>query len=115
MKVINNTNVINLRRRVMNLEKNHEKFNQKAELLKNLAHPIRLCIIKGLLNKGQCNVSYMQNCLDIPQSTVSQHLQKLKSSGIIEGERKGLEINYRVVNEEVKKLIEVLFPEAKED
>ena len=36
----------------------------------------------------------MQTCLDIPQSTVSQHIQKLKAAGIIEGDRTGLEINY---------------------
>lgn len=55
-----------------------KKLNEKAELLKVLAHPVRLCIVKGLLENGGCNVTYMQNCLNAPQSTVSQHLQKLK-------------------------------------
>ena len=56
-----------------------EKFNENAEILKVLAHPVRLCIVQGLLNCNGCNVSKIQNCLNIPQSTISQHLAKLRS------------------------------------
>ena len=93
------------------MEKDFKKYNDTAELLKVLAHPVRLCIVKGLLGKGQCNVTYMQNCLDMPQSTVSQHLQKLRTAGIIEGDRNGLERNYRVCDERVEKLIKLLLNE----
>lgn len=82
---------------------------ETAEMLKTIAHPVRLCIIKGLLEKGECNVSYMQSCLDTPQSTVSQHLQKLRASGIIEGRREGVEIYYKVTDERAIKLMKVLF------
>lgn len=80
------------------MDNDYGKYNNIAELLKVLAHPVRICIVKGLLEKGECNVSHMQNCLDMPQSTISQHLQKLKSAGIIEGDRNGLQINYHVSN-----------------
>lgn len=93
------------------MENNYKKYNEVSELLKVLAHPVRLCIVKGLLKKGRCNVTYMQDCLDMPQSTVSQHLQKLRAAGIIEGERNGLEINYRVCDERIEKLIKVLLDE----
>jgi ArsR family transcriptional regulator len=56
-----------------------------------------------------CNVSKMQSCIDIPQSTLSQHLAKLRNLGILEGQRNGVEVNYYVVSEDVKKIIEVLF------
>jgi ArsR family transcriptional regulator len=91
------------------MEMNYQKYNETAELLKTLAHPVRLCIVSGLLNKGECNVTYMQNCLGIPQSTISQHLQKLRMAGIITGRRNGLEINYKVCNEKVEALINALF------
>lgn len=81
----------------------------KAEILKALGHPARLCIVKGLLEKDGCNVSYMQNCMHLPQSTVSQHISKLKSAGIIQGNRCGLEITYKVINEDAIKIIEALF------
>ena len=84
-------------------------LEEKAEILKALGHPIRLCIVKGLIEQGENNVSYIQDCLDVPQSTLSQHLAKLKSAGIIENERKGTEVYYRVSNLEAKRIIETIF------
>ena len=86
-------------------------FNAKAEKLKAIAHPHRLCIVKGLI-ENQCNVTRIQECLGLPQSTISQHIAKLRAAGIIEGERNGLEICYRVVDEEVIKVVDQLFQEA---
>ncbi|MOA28466.1 Transcriptional repressor PagR [compost metagenome] len=63
------------------------------------------------MQKENCNVTYIQECLDLPQSTVSQHLQKLRSMGIVETERSGLEIKYHVANERIKKLIRIFFEE----
>ncbi len=83
-------------------------YDDKAEKLKALAHPHRLCIVKGLINNS-CNVTKIQECLELPQSTVSQHLAKLKSAGIIEGTRKGLEICYSVVDEDVINIITQIF------
>lgn len=83
-------------------------YEQKAEKLKALAHPHRLCIVKGLIN-NKCNVTKIQECLKLPQSTVSQHLARLKAAGIIEGKRNGLEICYSVVDEDIINIISVLF------
>ena len=89
------------------------KYNEIAEVLKALAHPVRLCIVRGLIEKGGCNVCHMQECLGMPQSTTSQHLQKLRSAGIISGQRKGLEVTYKVCDQRVVELIKLLFPEEK--
>ncbi|MFD3447735.1 ArsR/SmtB family transcription factor [Microbacteriaceae bacterium 4G12] len=86
-----------------------EIYEGNAELLKVLAHPVRLCIVKGLIERGPCNVSTMYTRLNMPQSTISQHLAKLKSARIVTSERKGLEIYYNVENEKVIQLIHVLF------
>ncbi|AKN29529.1 transcriptional regulator [Clostridium carboxidivorans P7] len=93
----------------MDMDKDFSKYNESAELLKVLAHPVRLCIVKGLLENGGCNVSHMQDCLQVPQSTISQHLQKLRAVGIVEGKRNGLEIYYSVSNEKAVRLIKELF------
>lgn len=93
------------------MDNQFKSYTQTAELLKAIAHPVRLCIIKGLLDKGSCNVTYMQECLELPQSTVSQHLQKLRSMGIVETERSGLENYYSVKDERVKQLIQYLLGE----
>ena len=57
-------------------------YERKAELLKILGHPVRLCIVNGLITK-ECNVTGIQECLGLPQSTISQHLGILKAHGII--------------------------------
>ena len=90
------------------LEKNLKILEKEADLLKALAHPIRLAIVKGLMQEEGCNVSEMQHCLNIPQSTLSQHLAKLREADILNSKRNGLERNYYVVNEKTKKIVEVL-------
>lgn len=85
-------------------------YEKKADKIKAMAHPHRLCIIKGLMDGG-CNVTKIQECLGLPQSTVSQHLAKLKSAGIITGERNGLEICYSVVDEDVINIAKILLNE----
>ena len=81
---------------------------QKAEVLKVISHPVRLCIVSGLLRAPCCNVNKIQDCLKLPQSTVSQHLARLKSAGIVAGDRDGTEVKYRVINEDVVKIIQCL-------
>jgi ArsR family transcriptional regulator len=90
------------------LNENLSVLEEEADLLKAVAHPIRLCIVKGLLAEEGCNVSEMQNCLNIPQSTLSQHLAKLREAGILKSERNGLERNYYVVNDQIVKIVEAL-------
>ncbi len=83
-------------------------LEEKANLLKALAHPVRLCIVKGLIEEEGCHVSHMQTCLDIPQSTLSQHLAKLRDVGILASKREGLERHYYVVNEQAIKIVNLL-------
>ena len=90
------------------LEENENILEEEANLLKALAHPVRLVIVKGLMSEEGCNVSEMQQCLNIPQSTLSQHLAKLREANILSSERNGLERNYYVVNKKVKDIINEL-------
>ena len=91
------------------MDTDYMRYNDIAEILKVLAHPIRLCIVKNLLDNSGCNVGHMHTCLELPQSTVSQHLQKLRAAGIIEGIRNGLEINYKIKDQRIGKLINSIF------
>lgn len=62
----------------------NKAHKQKADLLKALGHPIRFCIVEGLVS-GEQNVATMVDCTGVPQPTVSQHLNILKAAGILEG------------------------------
>jgi DNA-binding transcriptional ArsR family regulator len=44
----------------------------------------------------------------MPQSTVSQHLSKLKSVKVISGTRKGLEIYYEVKDKRVETILDAV-------
>jgi len=57
-----------------------ESFIELAEILKAIAHPQRLCIVKTLCEKDHLNVGDMQHCLGEAQATVSQHLIRLKAA-----------------------------------
>ena len=85
---------------------NPELYIEKANILKALAHPVRLCIAKTLCENEYSYVTDMQTCLGEAQSTVSQHVAKLRSAGIITGRREGTRIYYSLANEDVRDLIQ---------
>ncbi len=82
-------------------------YEQISEKLKALGHPARLQIIVGIM-ENECNVSQIQEALGLPQSTISQHLKTLKSSGIIRGRKEGTKICYRVIDTTVRQIMEIL-------
>ena len=82
-------------------------FEEEAEVLKVLGHPIRLKIVAGLCAR-ECNVKHIWECLGLPQATVSQHLALLKNKGVIEGKREGVEVHYSVVHPLAKKIVSIL-------
>lgn len=88
-----------------NKEETKKILSEKAEFLKTIAHPVRLCILTMLIRDEQSNVTDIQSCLDVPQPTVSQHLAKLKSSGILAAERNGTEIIYSFKDDDMKQIV----------
>ena len=83
-------------------------YGQQAELLKALAHPIRLQIVHGLLQKGCRNVRCMEIQTGMSQSSISQHLQRLRTAGVVTAERTGNEVHYRAASHQVATLVAAL-------
>lgn len=69
------------------------KFQARAGIIKAMAHPTRLFIIDKL-SKGERCVCELRDIIDADMSTVSKHLSVLKNAGIIEGEKRGLQVFY---------------------
>lgn len=88
---------------------NIDLYPKKAELLKALAHPVRLQIVRGLLKEGCRNVTCMEQRLGQSQSSISQHLAKLKAAGVVRARRSGNEVYYEAASPEVAQCIAVLF------
>ena len=71
----------------------NERFSYAAGVLKAMAHPLRLEILCGVRNTP-CTQTYMSDILQVPQSTIAQHLRVLRTVGLIKSERRGLEVTF---------------------
>ena len=87
----------------------------RAELLKALAHPLRLRIVRSLLKCGCRRVSCIEEATGQSQSCISQHLMRLKAAGIVRAERSGNEVYYEIADRSVAAVVAALFGEREED
>ncbi len=89
---------------VENTKWQDEQFlEDTAELLKALAHPVRLKII-GYLASGKKCVKHIWEALDLPQPNVSQHLSILRNRGILGYKREGSIVCYYIRDKRVLEL-----------
>ena len=80
-------------------------MEKEIQILKALAHPLRLDIIKLLiLNENLC-VCKIQEAFNIGQSNLSQHLKILKDAEILNSKKDGGWVHYSLKD---KKIIEIL-------
>jgi len=77
-----------------------EVYTLQAEVLKTLSNPRRLEIIH-LLADGPREVSRLAEEMGISQPNVSQHLALMRAAGVVEAERDGREVHYRLSDPEI--------------
>src|SRR5262245_4443450 len=73
----------------------HRELKDVDQIFKALADPTRIRIV-GLLLGGEVCVCHIHETLGIPQSKASRHLAYLRRTGIVEGEKRGLWVYYRI-------------------
>ncbi len=69
------------------------KFESRAAIIKALAHPSRLFIVDELSRNERC-VCELTEMIGADISTVSKHLAVLRSAGLIEDDKRGLQVWY---------------------
>ena len=69
---------------------------ERANILKALAHPSRLTMVEALANTPRC-VCDLRELVGGDLSTVSKHLGVLRSAGIVRDERRGTQIFYHLI------------------
>lgn len=74
-----------------------EIFQMQAEVLKALSSPRRLEIIH-LLAEGPQEVGRLAEAMGVSQPNVSQHLALMRAVGVVDFEREGREVRYRLVD-----------------
>jgi DNA-binding transcriptional ArsR family regulator len=86
-------------------ELNPENLEKASNMLKAIAHPIRISII-GCLEDGQrLTVTEIHEQLGIEQATASHHLGILKDKGVLTSKREGKNIYYFLKHATLKVLL----------
>lgn len=90
----------------MNIIQNNA--NTAANFLKGIANPHRLLIL-CLLAEGEKNVTTLVEATGISQTSISQHLTKLKQENMVTFRRDHRVLYYSICNETVIKIMDVLY------
>ncbi|MGB0838685.1 MAG: ArsR/SmtB family transcription factor [Chitinophagales bacterium] len=71
-------------------------LDNSTEILRALAHPLRMRILEFIDGKDVINVNRIYNTLKLEQSITSQHLRILRNVGLVETRREGKFIYYSI-------------------
>ena len=75
---------------------NNDRLQTSAEILRALAHPLRLKILEFIDRNDSINVNKIYNSLNLEQSITSQHLRILRLAGLVQTRRDGKYIHYSI-------------------
>lgn len=89
--------------------------DQLSNLLKALGHPTRVEIIRQLSNRDRCCTGDFCDCMSLAQSTISQHLELLVSSGLVEKKLNGTRSLYTLNRDKLSKLAKAIEQIAETD
>lgn len=86
-----------------------EQADLAAETFRMLADPTRIKILWALL-QGESSVNCLAELAGVSQTSVSQHLAKLRLAGLVRGRREGTFVYYTAADTHVQRLLaEALF------
>lgn len=85
-----------------------EKIQSASEMLKAIAHPIRLTIVELIVENGRLCVTDIHEKVGIEQAVASQHLKILKDKNVLEFDRDGKQCFYYLKFQALKKLVKCL-------
>jgi len=93
----------------MKFEKlNPDQLEKAANMLKAIAHPVRIAIINQLENGKKLTVTEIHELLNIEQSTTSHHLGILKDKGVLASKRDGKNSYYFLKHESLTEIMRCL-------
>ena len=83
-------------------------LEKSTEVLRAIAHPLRLAIIDLLEQHGQLSVTEIYEALQIEQAVASHHLRIMKDRGIVEVTRDGKNSFYSLTDPDYFQIIQTL-------
>ena len=95
-------------------KKNTEQVARYADMFSAIGTEPRLRIMQLLLSAHPdgLNVGEIQSELDIPNSTLSHHLDKLKNEGLVAVQRESTFLRYTANTEALQELLQFLYAEC---
>lgn len=79
------------------------KLDRAAEIMRAMAHPLRLNILEFIDKNKVINVNKIYNTLNLEQSITSQHLKILRQAGLVNTKREGkfifYSLNYKTIEQ----------------
>lgn len=85
-----------------------EQLEQAVNMLKAIAHPMRISIISLLEDGRRMTVTEIHEKLQIEQSTTSHHLGILKDKGVLSSKREGKNTLYFLRNENLGRILDCI-------
>ncbi len=82
-----------------------EAYDRQAEILKALAHPVRLQIL-DILRDGERCVCHIEAVLKLRQAYISQQLMTLRKAGLVADRKDGLRVYYRITDRAVFRVLD---------
>ena len=79
-----------------------------AEVLKAVAHPLRLLIVEALQN-GERSVGDIMDALGEKQAVTSQQLNLMRDRGVLASRREGAKVFYRILNPNVIRVLDCVY------
>jgi DNA-binding transcriptional ArsR family regulator len=93
---------------IMEISEIQHKAIEAADFLKAMASPHRLMILCQL-SDGEKSVSELMSATSIAQTSMSQHLNKLKQEGVVTYRRDHRTLYYRIDHPAVLQLMDVMY------
>ncbi len=78
------------------LEIDNDQLQVSTDILRALAHPLRMKILEFIDKNKTINVNKIYNTLELEQSITSQHLKILRASGLVHTHREGKFVHYTI-------------------
>jgi ArsR family transcriptional regulator len=87
------------------IPENDARAERLSEILKAVAHPLRLRIVALLSGEGEAHVNGLAERLEAPQPIVSQQLRILRARGLVSATRENGFARYRLAEPALRELV----------
>lgn len=92
----------------LSIDQMRKNVSNAEQLLKSLGNSHRLMVLCHLVN-GEKSVGELEQQLELSQSSLSQHLARLRSQGIVAFRKEGTTVFYRIADEKALRILESLY------